>query len=277
MRYRCTFVYTALPTMLFLLITTSAFAQTPLKLTITKPFTPVTEILASLAKQSGTPIVADDTVVDTLGAGTVAAPTVPEMLDAIKELLPDLTWERVEIPKDAPVPNADNLSAEMRELQALNEGPITITDPVKRLTTRYSLTESHRFIIIIPSGKEVRDLPAIADPSDKIVYLVTDEVVRNVRDYHKQLAADKQRGIDATNREQALRPTPQAGLLRVFGLYKQLTPEEQHDNLESMVFKWREIIRATDPAVLLEVEQQYPGLVGDPPTTPVSPPTAPGR
>ena len=89
----------------------------PLHLTVTKPLTPVTDVLASLSQQSGVPILADDTVVDTLGVTSIDKPTLPEMLDTITALVPAMTWQRVDLPGDAPVPDANTLSAQVRSLK----------------------------------------------------------------------------------------------------------------------------------------------------------------
>jgi hypothetical protein len=246
---RPTFPFPALPVVLFLLISASALAQTPpplavpLHLTVTKPLTPVTDVLASLSKQSGVPILADDTVVDTLGVASIDKPTLPEMLDTITSLLPALTWQRVDLPGNAPLPTANALSAEVRDLKNLTGTMLSVTDPAAKTSITFARTAI--------------DLSKAPDGTVKTVYLVTNETVR------AQRLADKQ-ADDAKKQAQTPLNQTVGGLQNVAAAFGQLTPDEQRTALPQMMQQFQQIMRSIDPSVIQDLRQNAAQNGGNP-------------
>ena len=165
-RFRISFIV-----LLLVLARTPVLAQSPptapLHISVTHSLTPLTDVLASLSRQANVPILADDTVVDTLGSTTLDKPTLPEMLDTLCAMYSGLTWQRVTIPSDAPLPDANTLSAQIRDLQGLMASRITVTNPGAHSTVSYSRTAT--------------DTSKFADTADRTVYLVTNETVRAQR------------------------------------------------------------------------------------------------
>jgi hypothetical protein len=247
---RSVFLFPALPVVLFLLISAPVLAQTaptpptnPLHLSVTKPLTPVRDVLASLSQQSGTPVLADDTVIDTLGVGTIDKPTLPEMLEAIKSLLPALTWQRVSIPGDAPVPNANALSEEVRTLNGLAGTMLTIEDPDAKTGLSFARTPAD--LSITPGG------------TVKTVYLVTNETVRAQRE-----ATAKAKAATA----QTTTPLNQTvgGLQNVATAFGQLTPDQQRTALPQMMQQFQQIMRSIDPSVIQDLRTQAQQNGGNP-------------
>ena len=75
------------------------------------------------------PILADDTVEGTLGAMSVNQPGLEPALDQLKSSVSGLAWQKVYLPKDAPLPKSNALSRQVRDLKALSPVPLTLLDP----------------------------------------------------------------------------------------------------------------------------------------------------
>ena len=230
---------------------------------MTKPLTPLTDVLASLSQQSGVTILADDTVVDKLGVTTIDKPSVPEMLDAIKWLLPAISWKRVSIPGDCPIPDANTLSAEVRTLETMPTPGLIIADLNARTATSYSRTAPD-------------PAPDFITPAHTI-YLLTNETVRSVRASEKELAAVRQAPIDAQKMLHAMIPSAQLGMQTVANLFAQLTPDQQDTALSQMIFDWQRIIRSTNPSVLQKLQQSLSDEVGGTPFSLFPPPPTQGQ
>ena len=137
----------------------------PVHVSISKPLTPITDVLASLAKQTGQTILTDDTAVAPVGIADLQAPTLDDMLDSLKSLDAGLTWHKVYLPKDAPLPTGNDLSAQVRALQA-----------IAAIGLSSSRTPAE------PSPSPARRPTPRPPPADmRLVYLVTDEAVRAQR------------------------------------------------------------------------------------------------
>jgi hypothetical protein len=225
--------------LLFVLPLGSALAQAPamapLHIVISHSQTPITDVLTTLSRQSSVPILADDTVIDTLGVSDIAKATVPEMLDAITAMAPAETWQRVTIPSDAPLPDADSLSAQVRDLQTLMESRVTITNPDTHMTVNYSRTAG--------------DTAKIGDPTDRVVYLVTNETVRAQRLAEAKAKADKP--VSDTPLKQ-LDNTMQA----VQNAFSQLTPDEQYQGVMKVSSMMGQMFTSLDPSVMAKIQQQ---------------------
>jgi hypothetical protein len=243
--------------------TAQAPPTTPLHIVISHSLTPITAVLTTLSRQSGVPILADDTVIDTLGVADIAKPTLPEMLDAITALAPAETWQRVTIPSDAPLPDADSLSAQVRDLQTLMESRVTITDPGTHTTVSYS--------------RVATDTSKFADTTDRTVYLVTNETVRAQRIAEAKARAAK-----------ALPDTPlkqiDSGMAAVQNAFTQMTPAEQYQGVMKFSGMMGQLFTSLDPSVMAKIQQQaaqYKGGMGNgqnpPSQQPTSVPATPGQ
>lgn len=213
--------------------------DTALHLKVDKPLTPVTTALASLSHQAGIPILADNTVVDTLGLTSIDQPGLEPMLDTLVKIIPALSWQKIYLPKDAPLPDADALSAQVRTLKAIPLTTITVWDPMTHSLVFYAADKSST---------------AGENGAHQLVYLVTNEVVRQQRiDNAKKAAAAK---AEATQG-----PVNQAvgGLQNAAELLGQMTPDEQRKALPLMFQQFRQMIQNINPSVMSDLRKMRPG------------------
>lgn len=224
---------------LLLLAFTPAFAAPeaaptkPLHLQVTKPLTPVTDVLASLSQQTGTPILADDTVVDRLGVTTADKPSLDDALDLIVSLAPSLSWQRVYLPKDAPLPNADTLSSQIRALKAITATGLVVTDP-----------KAHSTVALKTSA----ETPAEASAGMQTVYLVTDEGVRAQREANKK--AGEKKDASPVNRTVS-------GISSAADSFGQMSADEQRQAIPQLMMQFGRMMQGLNPALRNEMRQQW--------------------
>ncbi|MDQ2688362.1 MAG: hypothetical protein M3Y28_10910 [Armatimonadota bacterium] len=223
---------------LLLLAFAPAFAapETPAKpvhLEVTKPLTRVTDVLASLSRQTGTPILADDTAVDLLGIMSADKPSLEEALTTLVSLAPSLSWQRVYLPQSAPLPGADALSAQVRALKAIKATGLVVADPKTQSTV--TLKTSNDTLSTPPDGMQV-------------VYLVTDETVRAQREANKKAAEAK----DASPVNQTV-----AGLSSAADSFGQMTADQQRQAIPQLMMQFGRMMQGLNPAVRDEMRQQF--------------------
>ena len=211
----------------------SVRAQTPTTLTISvdQPQTPVTDVLASLSRQSGVPILWDSTVVDMVGAMHLSEASVPAILSALNESAPGLTWRAVYLPRRVPLPTGDQLSAQVLTLQSLALSGLQVADPSARST-------------ILFSKQSRADAPAPA--GTRLVYLVTDETLRAER------AADQSRDAAAAQIPQRLSV---ADLTAAADLFSHMTPDQQRQAAPQLAQQLSRLLKSADPTVRRQVSR----------------------
>lgn len=214
-----------------------AAPDAPVHLVVTKPLTRVTDALASISRQSGTPILADDTVVDTLGVTTVDKPSVEAMLDFVKTLAPALTWQRVYLPQATPLPDAGALSSQVRALKAITGTGLIVADPA-----------AHSTVAFKTSTKTSTDTPAAPPEGMKVVYLVTNETVRAQREANKKAAEEKK----AAPVNQAV-----ANVNSAADAFARMNADEQRQAIPQLFQQFGRMFQSLDPAVRQEMGQQF--------------------
>ena len=206
----------------------------PVHVVIGKPLTPITDVLASLAKQTGQTILADDTAVAPVNVADLQAPTLDAMLDGLKALDAGLTWHKVYLPANAPLPTGNGLSAQVRALQAITADSLVIADPGKAVSLSHVTAE---------------DVATLS--SRRLVYLVTDEAVRASR------AAAKA----AEDKPATVTPGTQvaSGMQSAATAFSRMTPDEQRQALPFMFQQFQAIMQGMDPSVRAQLRQQFGG------------------
>lgn len=208
-------------------------AAKPVHIVVTKPLTRVTDILASLSQQTGTPILADDTVVDTLGTMSVDKPSLEEALTTLTSLAPSLSWQRVFLPQGATVPGAETLSAQVRALKAINVTGLVVADPKTQSTVAL---------------KTSTDTPAAPPDGMQVVYLVTNETVRAQREANKKAAEAK----DASPVNKTV-----AGISSAADSFGQMTADQQRQAIPQLMMQFGRMMQGLNPAIRDEMRQQF--------------------
>ena len=210
----------------------------PVHVVIGKPLTPITDVLASLAKQTGQTILSDDTAVAPVDVADLQAPTLDAMLDSLKSLDAGLTWQKVYLPKDASLPSGNDLSAQVRALKTVAASGLVIADAAG--TVSFSRRK--------PNSQA-------AAPADmRLVYLVTDEAVRAQRLTAKQ--------ADARPADVPQPVSPAASIQNAAAAFSQMTPDEQRQALPLMFQQFRAMMQGMDPSVRAGLRQQFGGRRG---------------
>lgn len=210
----------------------------PVTLSITQPQTPVAAALAALSKQTGTPILADDTVTGALGTTTVDKPTLEEMLTYVQTLSPGLSWQRVFLPSNAPLPSGDVLSEQIRALKAIAATGLVAADPTAKS-------------VIAFSRRETPDAEKTAPAGMQTVYLLTNETVRAGRLAAKKAADDKKKVAAGA-------PTLEkfsAGVQNIPTMFGQLSPDQQRQALGVMMQQAAAIWQNMDPGLRQQLQQ----------------------
>ena len=241
-------------------------AETPVHLATTQSNTPLTQALATLSKQAGIPLLTDDTVVGTLGATTLDKPTLEAMLTSLTSLTPGLTWQKVYLPQETPLPTGEALSRQILALKAVNLKTLKATQMVVTDAAQSTVTfrQSTETVATPPEGMQV-------------VYLVTNESVRAKR---QQDAKQKETANSASKEAadtQAAGPenaapavpgaTPQAanlpvtqavgGLQNTADVFGQMTPDQQRQALPLLFQQFQRMMRSIDPSVMNDLRQQW--------------------
>ncbi|MBV9852273.1 MAG: hypothetical protein JO250_21610 [Armatimonadetes bacterium] len=206
-----------------------ADAPAPVTVSITKPLTPISDVLAALARQTGQTILTDDTVVAPVGVADLSAPTLDAMLDSLKALDSGLTWQKVYLPKGIPLPTGNDLSAQVRTLKTVAASGLVIADTAA--TVSFS-----------------RKKADAAPPADmRLVYLVTDEAVRAQRAAAKTEAAKPKptTPVDQTA----------SGMQSVASAFSQMTPDQQRQALPQMFQQFGSILQNMDPSLRAQMRQ----------------------
>ncbi len=213
---------------------TDATPNAPLHESVGKPLTPVTDVLTDLARQSGVPILFDDTVIDTLGVTTLDKPSVEGMLSALVPLGQGLSWQRVYLPQDAPLPDGTTLAAEVHALKSVAQTGLVVADPATPGALSFS--------------KSVQSAPSAPPAGMKTVYLVTNEVVRAQRLADQKAAAQKQ-------------PAPVdhavAGMQTAADDLGRMTPDEQRQAIPLMMQQMMRMFQSIDPGVRQEMGEMW--------------------
>ena len=236
----------------------AAPADKAVQLSITAPSTPLPAVLALLSKQTGVSILADDTVQGTLGAMSVNQSGLEPALNQLKAAIPGLTWQKIYLPKDAPLPKGNALSRQVRDLKALTAATLTVTDPDTKSLLSLSQTKEDA-AVSAPSGMQT-------------VYLVTNEMVRARREA-AQKAAEMAQQATAAPTAPIVAPglTPPmpiqggggnvaqavSGLQGASEMLGQMTPDEQRQALPLMFQQFGQMMQKIDPAVRREMFQQW--------------------
>jgi hypothetical protein len=210
-------------------------ASSPIHVIVGKPLTRVTDVLADISKQSGIPILADDTVVDTLGVTTIDKPNLEDMLRALVALAPGLSWQRVYLPQDGPLPDANILSAQVRTLKAITATGLVVQEPGDRGGLTFSKEAS---------------LSPVAPDGMRLVYLVTNETVRAQREADARTA--KRKAAAAAPVETAVN-----GLSSVADDFSQMSPDQQREAIPQMMQQMMRMIQSIDPGVRQELQQRW--------------------
>ena len=216
---------------------TAAPADTPIHFSVTAPASPVPTVLAALSKQVGVPILSDDTVAGTVGVMTVDQPGLEPTLDQVTKIVPGLTWQKVYLPQNAPLPKGEALSQQVRDLKALAATPLTLPD---------SATKS-----LVSLSQQKLDAATPAPDGMQTVYLVTNETVRAQR-----LAAQKAAGQNAATGQGAVGQAV-SGLQSASDMLGQMTPDEQRQALPLMFQQFGQMIKNIDPTVRQQLFQQF--------------------
>lgn len=210
----------------------------PVTLSIIQPQTPIADVLAALSKQTGTPILADDTVTGALGTTTVDKPTLEDMLTFLQTLSPDLAWQRVFLPSNAPLPSGDTLSEQVRALKAIAATGLVAADPAAKSVLSFSRHETTDAEKTAPAGMQT-------------VYLLTNEKVRAQRLAAKKAADDKKKVAAGT-------PTLEkfsAGVQNIPSMFGQLSPDQQRQALGVMMQQAAAIWQNMDPGLRQQLQQ----------------------
>lgn len=215
---------------LSLLLTLPVLADPSLHVVTTQPQTPLTQALADLAKQSGTAILTDNTVTASLPATTLQADNVGAMLTKLGTSVPGLSWRKVYLPKDAPLPTGQALSQEVRALQAITPLSLIVASPTDRLTFMHTFAAD-----------------AAAPASMQAVYLVTDNAVPST----PAAPAAPPAAPAATPIEQTTN-----GMQTVADAFSKMTPAEQSQALPAMFQQFQRIMQTMDPAVRQQLNNQ---------------------
>lgn len=227
----------ALGALLFLCLSPAGAApEAPAKgvhLEVTKPLTRVTDVLTSLSRQTGTPILADDTVVDTLGATTADKPSLDAALDLVVSLAPSLSWQRVYLPQGAALPGAETLSSQVRALKAITATGLVVTDP-----------KAHSTVALKTSAETPAETPA----GMRVVYLVTDETVRAQREANKKAA--EQKAASPVNKTVA-------GISGAADSFGQMSADEQRQAIPQLMMQFGRMMQGMNPAIRDEMRQQW--------------------
>ena len=221
---------------------TGADATAPVHVSISKPLTPITDVLASLAKQTGQTILTDDTAVAPVGIADLQAPTLDDMLNSLKSLDAGLVWQKIYLPKDGALPTGTDLSAQVMALKSVVATGLILADPTG----------------IVSFSRKKADIQ-VPPPADmRLVYLVSDETVRAQRKAAKEAdAAAKGAGTGGTPVAQAT-----SGLQGAADIFSQMTPDQQRQALPLMFDQFRRIMQGMDPAVRDSLRQQFGGRRG---------------
>ena len=212
----------------------------PVKISITKPLTPVTDVLTALARQTNQIILPDDTAVAPLDVAELSAPTLDSALDDLKSLDAGLAWQKIYLPKDQPLPTGNDLSAQARALKAVAAAHLIIADPTGTVTF----------------SRKKTDAPATPPDGMRLVYLVSDETVRAQR-----LAA---KTAETAKPKDAGTPVSQTatGMQNVADTFSQMSPDQQRQALPLMFDQFRRIMQSMDPTVRDQMRQQFGGRRG---------------
>lgn len=213
-----------------------AFADTPaapLKLNISRPNTPVVEVLSSLAKQSGQTILADDSVIDTIGLTSITKGSVEEMLNALSTAAPGVSWRKVYILADAPLPDAAALGAQIRALDTVSSSKLisvapggTVVDFVRSAATS------------VPS----------ADSTMRAVYFVSDEAVRAKRIADARAVTSRNApapaGAQSTPQPSSYHDQAVTGMQASLNALQQMSPQDRMQVLPQMAKDWFSLLHS---------------------------------
>ena len=200
-------------------------------LDVTEAATPVTDVLATLSRQSGARIIADSTVVDTIGAARIATTTLDDALTSLTQLDPGLTWNKITLSADAVVPNADDLSAALRALRKIKSDDISVSG-----NSADSSMSVHKEATVTS-----------ADDHKVVVYLVTNETVWDRKQDEKVNAHYRQGGAEAVE-------NTMTNLRLIANTFDQMTPDQQSQIMPVIWSQLRYITRNISPEVLNRFE-----------------------
>lgn len=212
---------------------TIAAADKPVHLQVTRPLTRVTDVLATLSRQTGIPILADDTVVDTLGVTAADKPTLDATLDLIVTMAPSLSWQRVYLPVSTTLPSAEALSTQVRALKAISTSGLIVADP-----------NANRTVALKTSS----DTPSETPSGMQVVYLVTNETVRAQREANKKAGEKK----DASPVNKTV-----SGLSNAADSFGQMSADEQRQAIPQLMMQFGRMMQGLNPAVRDEMRQQW--------------------
>ena len=204
-------------------------------ISLDKTATPVTDILKKVATQSGTRIFADSTVIDALGEGRISAANVEDALDSLAKLDPGLSWSKIGLPADTPLPAAEDLATAIRALRKIKADNLTISSGGSTLSVQNSVT---------PTAQ-----PA-ADPHKVVVYLVTNEA-----EYQKRI--DDKANAHYKKGNEAVETTMDS-LHAIADSFDQMSPAQQSQIMPLIWSQLRYITRNLSPEVLNRFEHSYP-------------------
>ena len=226
------------------------------RLSLDLPAMPVTAALASLSRKAGVPILTDDTVEGALAAMSVNQPGLEPALDQLKTAVPGLSWQKVYLPKDLPLPKGNALSQQVQALKALSPASLAISD---------AATQS----LVSLSRKKVDPAASLPTAGMQIVYLVTNETVRTQRQ------ASQKTTDTVSNPAPAALPAPLpdatgqnpvgqntvgqavSGLQGASEMLGRMTPDEQRQALPLMFQQFTQMMQKIDPSVRRELFQQW--------------------
>ena len=168
----------------------------PLTLTITQDGAKVSDALGVLQKESNATLVVDNTVIGTMGRAKVSFPTLNDMLDFLRTMEPGLTWAKLYLPSNRPVPTSDQCYDLVRTLTWLaQQGSATLVSS----TTTITVVQKNTTTLTPPTGQ-------------REIWYVSDEQIRYQRYLDAQAAAQKAQTAAQTT--QPVRPQPGMGRQR---------------------------------------------------------------
>jgi hypothetical protein len=209
-----------------------AIGDSTVRLTIPGAQTPVTTVLSNLAKVTDTTILTDNTVTGSVGPTALEAANVGAMLTKLESLDTGLSWRKVYLPQDAPLPSGETLSREVRSLETLPPTGLVVASPTE------SITVTHQ-----------TNAPAAPPAGMQAVYLVTDE---QVRAQHQETAAAPPLSPQASPVTQAA-----TGMQNVADTFGSMTADEQRQALPQMFQQFQRIMQSMDPSVRGDLGQMF--------------------
>jgi len=209
-----------------------------IRVTVSQPSTPVTDVLTAIARQSGALVEADSSVQDTMNACQIDGNGVEQALNALTKQVPGLTWTKVYVAANAN-PNPDDLSAAIKALHKLGLSDLSIAEPTGATVVRKDNTQT----------------PAL---DRRVIYVVTNDQawsrVQAEKDYQSAQASGQ---APAPTTDDLVNST-QAALHAIAQTFPQMTADQQAQIMPMVWQQLREITKDVSPEVMSRFEHTTP-------------------